>query len=270
MIIDCHAHIMSSPSLLECEDTLLASMDKYGVDFALVSNCDAAEFPTGASAEVSGKDALTCLKETMTFVKQYPTRLGAAVWIRPVFEKGPSRELREYVSNNRDHIFALKFHPYAERTRVDSPLLEPYLDWAEKERLPVLVHTAEDEYSDVDFLVNVANLRPKIRFIAAHLQLLSDHSKGVEALRKAPNIYADTAWVPMKISAKVLRSIGPIRMMFGTDNPIDGLDTLSNPMYADYFKNKSRLSACLWKRLMSRNAIDLFSLPFPKDFSEVQ
>lgn len=270
MIIDSHAHIMSSPTLEDCKVTLLASMDKYGIDFSLVSNCDAAEFPTGASAEVKEVTTLEALQETMAFVKKHPNRLGALIWIRPVKENGPSEELKAYVKANRSHIFALKFHPYAERTRADSLLLETWYAWAQEERLPILVHTAADEYSDVSFLVHAANAHPHLRFVAAHLQLLSDNSKGLEALTSAPNLYGDTAWVPMKIAAKALRKVGFNRILFGTDNPIDGIDTLNNSIYQDYFENRSRLSACLWARLMSENAISLFSLPFPKPASEVK
>ena len=259
--IDAHAHIFSKPTLKQSEEEILVSMKKYGIAFSLISNCDAAEFSSGATDKVKNTTTLKCLNQVLTFVKKSPKKLGAAVWIRPVKEKGPSPELKECVKRNRMLIYALKYHPYCERTPISSPLLEPWLAWAEEENFPIIVHTAEDEYSDVDFLVEVAKKHPKLKFVAAHVQLCSDNSKGFAAISSTKNIYGDTAWVPMKVAAKILRQVGPDRIMFGTDNPIDGVDTLANPMYQDYFSNRSRLSRTLFENLMRNNAISFFQLP---------
>ena len=262
-IIDAHAHIYSEPTLKETKTTLLKAMRKYGVSFSLVSNCDGAEFSSGAVSKVKKTTTLANLRKTVNFVKEHPSSLGAAIWIRPVKESAPSKELIAYIQENRKFIYAIKFHPYTERTRIDSPLLENWLSYAEKEGFPVLVHTAEDEYSSIEVLAKVAQSRQKIQFVAAHLQLLSDHQKAIEALKNTPNLYGDTAWVPMDVAAKILRKIGENRIVFGTDNPIDGLDTLDNPIYQDYFSNSSRLSKATYEKLMWRNAISLYGLPFP-------
>ncbi len=261
--IDAHTHIYSKPTLKQSEDELLSSMKKYGIAFSLVSNCDASEFSSGCSEKVKNTTTLKCLQQVIRLVKKKPSQLGAAIWIRPVREKGPSKELKQYVKENRALIYALKYHPYCERTPISSPLLEPWLRWAEEENLPIIVHTAEDEWSDVAFLMEVALKHPRLKFIAAHMQLCSDNSKGFAAISQINNIYGDTAWVKMKIAAKVLRQIGPDRIMFGTDNPIDGLDTLNNPIYQEYFSNHARLSRTLYENLMRNNAISFFQLPLP-------
>ena len=260
-IIDAHAHIYSKPTLKQSEDEIIASMRKYKISFSLISNCDAAEYSSGVAEKVKNTTTLKCLNQVLTFVRRNPKKLGAAVWIRPVKEKGPSAELKQCVKENRSLIYALKFHPFCEQTPISSPLLEPWLKWAEEEGFPIIVHTAEDEWSDIAHLVEVALKHPNLRFVAAHLQLCSDNSKGIEAIKSTPNIYGDTAWVPIKVAAKVLRQIGDDRIMFGTDNPIDGVDTLANPMYQDYFSNRSRLNKIAYKKLMRDNAISFFSLP---------
>ncbi|HBS02931.1 MAG TPA: hypothetical protein DEA63_03585 [Firmicutes bacterium] len=269
-IIDAHAHIYSSPTLGECEKTLLRSMKKYGISFSLASDCDGAEFPSGASEKVKKTTTLNCLKRTVNFAKANPTKIGAAVWIRPVREKEPSPELRAYVKENRRWIYALKFHPFAERTPILSPLLTPWLHWAEDEGLPILVHTAADEFSDIEFLAEAAKLHPSLSFIAAHLQLLGDREKAIKTLQKAPNLYGDTAWVPMEIAAKAISALGEERLLFGTDNPIDGLDTLGNPLYKDYFENALGLSEDAYRKMMFQNAVKLFGLPFGNGLSEVE
>ncbi len=269
-IIDAHAHIYSKPTLKQSEDEILASMKKYGVAFSLISNCDAAEFSSGVAEKPKNTTTLKCLKQVLSFVKKNPQKLGAAVWFRPVKEDGPSEELKLFVKENRRLIYALKYHPYCEQTPISSPLLDPWLNWAEEEDFPIIVHTAEDEWSDIGHLVATALKHPNIRFVAAHLQLCSDNSKGIKAMQDAPNIYADTAWVRMKIAAKVARKISPDRIMFGTDNPIDGLDTLANPMYQDYFTNHSKLNASAYDKLMGNNAISFFHLPLTPSYSRVE
>jgi predicted TIM-barrel fold metal-dependent hydrolase len=101
--------------------------------------------------------------------------------------------------------------------------------------------------------------------VAAHCQLCSDNSAAFEVMKTTPNIYGDTAWVNMKFARKILTKIGPDRIMFGTDNPIDGVDTLGNPMYHDYFVNRLRLPAHVYHNLMARNAMKVFGIHLKKD-----
>ena len=48
--------------------------------------------------------------------------------------------------------------------------------------------------------------------------------------------------------------------MFGSDNPIDGLNTLNNKMYKEYFKNTINLSKEDYDKLMFKNAIKIYKL----------
>ena len=89
-IIDAHAHILSKPTLKQSKEEILLSMKKYGIAFSLISNCDAAEFSSGATEKVKNTTTLKCLNQVLTFVKKNPKKLGAAIWIRPVKETGPS------------------------------------------------------------------------------------------------------------------------------------------------------------------------------------
>jgi uncharacterized protein len=93
------------------------------------------------------------------------------------------------------------------------------------------------------------------------MQLNSDNQAAIRVLKEHPNVYGDTAWVDMKIAKKVLQEIGEDRMLFGTDNPIDGVDTLANPLYQSYFKNKVKLPGKLYHNLMYRNALAFYHIP---------
>ena len=258
MIIDAHAHIATWPTLKESEKMILVSMEKYAIGFSIISDCDCSEFPSLDKPSHS-VNSLLGLRHVISFVKKDPSRLGAAFWIRPVKEK-VTPEMKEYIKKNREYIYALKFHPFESQMKISDKRLLPYLELAREFSLPILVHTAKDEFSDIKMLANLANDNKDLNFIAAHLQLCSDNTDGLLALKKADNLYADTAWVPMKMAKKVLLTIGDNRIMFGSDNPIDGYDTLGNPMYEDYFHNKCKLPGRLYHNLMYRNAMEVYKI----------
>jgi predicted TIM-barrel fold metal-dependent hydrolase len=259
-IVDAHAHIGSWPSVRKSEGMVLSSMDKYGIAFSIVSDCDCSEFDDDPSHPDHHVTAYQGLKMTLRFVRAHPGRLGAAVWIEPHRER-LSPELVDLISKNRGLIYAVKFHPYESRMRVNDKRLIPYLEMARSFGLPVIVHTAADRWSDIRYLSEVAKKYPDLNFVAAHMQLCSDNKAGLKALRDNPNIYGDTAWVKMEVARKALVSIGGDKVMFGTDNPIDGPDTYSNPMYQEYFDNAEGLPKRLYRKLMAGNAIKLFKLP---------
>jgi predicted TIM-barrel fold metal-dependent hydrolase len=262
MIVDSHAHIATWPTVRESEWMILESQKRYGVAFSLLSDCDCSEYPSLTQWGVHKIDQIAGLKTVLKFVKEDPGKLGALLWINPHNEI-IRPELLALIEKNRPLIYGLKFHPFESHLKITSPKLIPYLELARRYVFPILVHTAEDRYSDVAFLGEVAARYPDLTFIAAHLQLVSsdNHRSALEVLKGHPNVYGDTAWVEMKTAKKILETIGEDRVMFGTDNPIDGVDTLNNPMYQAYFKNKVKLPSRLYHNLMSRNAIKVFKLP---------
>ena len=79
-------------------------------------------------------------------------------------------------------------------------------------------------------------------------------------MKRVSNIYADTAWVNIDKTIRVLNEIGEDRIMFGSDNPIDGLNTFDNPMYLPYFNNNANIEYSTYKKLMRDNAIKVYKL----------
>ena len=264
MRIDAHAHIASWPNEKECVKTLLASMKKYRIDYSLVSNCDCSEYLDNGKRNKNHLNAMIGAKKVLRLVKKYPSQFGCAIWVNPHYEK-VNEELIAFIKENRSSIYALKIHPYESRLKISDKRILPYLDLARLFSLPIIFHTANDEYSDISMLLALAKENQDINFVAAHLQLCSDNKIAIACLKEAPNLYADTAWVPLKNAKKVLLQVGETRIHFGTDEPIDGLDTLNNKIYQAYFKNAAKLPAHLYHNLMANNAISLFHLPIHKN-----
>lgn len=258
-IIDAHAHISSWPTIRATRSLILRSMAKYGISHSLISNCDGAEFPSVGDPNPKMERTIEILKQTLSFHKAHKDRISAAMWIRPYYEQ-PDDELFNFLKRHRDEVRAMKFHPYEEHLRISSIKLQKWLNLAKILQMPVLVHTAADEYSAVPFIVKVAKAYPELSFVMAHLELCSDNKRAIRAMKKHNNLYADTAWVPLESTLRVLREVGIDRIMFGTDNPIDGLDTLANPMYRAYFAPDCPLTQDEKEHLFHLNAERIYGI----------
>ena len=259
-IIDAHAHIASWPSLKQSKANLIADMDRHFVSRALVSNADCATFPSVENYPRRPVDAATGLKEVLDFANEHPGRIYAAAWFCPGREPGPSKRFVALLEGNRNLVKALKLHPYCERIAADDPRVEPYYALAKRLDLPVLVHSAVDEYSSIGHLAAACRAHPDLRFVGAHMELCSDHRYALSTMMETPNLYADTAWVDMPMAKRVLFEVGIDRIMFGTDAPIDGDGTLNNPMYQAFFENQEGLSEELFHRLLEGNAASFYRL----------
>lgn len=58
-----------------------------------------------------------------------------------------------------------------------------------------------------------------------HMGLGTDNKEAIDLLEKVDNLYGDTTWVPMDTTLEVIRRYGEERMVWGTDSPIDGVNT---------------------------------------------
>lgn len=86
-------------------------------------------------------------------------------------------------------------------------------------------------------------------------------------LKLAENLYADTTWVPVETTLEVIKRYGSEHVMFGSDNPIDGVDTYScNPLgepciYREYFGSlKEKISKEDYENLMEKTARRVFGI----------
>ena len=101
----------------------------------------------------------------------------------------------------------------------------------------------------------------------AHMGLGTDNKEAVELMAKADNLYADTTWVPVSTTLEVIRRYGSERVVFGTDSPIDGIDTYyynragEPSMYREYFNGlEEKIGKEAYANLMYRNAMRIFKI----------
>ena len=266
MIIDTHVHIGDQFDFYMTEQMVLEAMKKYGIDYALVSNGDAVEVDheqnlISEQAQISQEDNLARVLE---FARAYEDKIGVAVWVKPLTETVTS-ELEVLIENNGDIIYALKLHPFHSKISPMDEKVKPFLELAKKYKLPVVSHTGGCEEASPVHLYEAAKAYPEIPFVMVHMGLGSDNKEALDLLGKADNLYGDTTWVPMETTIEAIKRYGSKKMLFGSDMPIDGVDTYAfNPkgersVYQDYFHIlPEKITEDEYKDLMYRNAIEIF------------
>lgn len=253
-IVDTHTHIGYRPTLKTTENALVNSCKDHNISYALVS-FDGSEFINERGKVVQQlKAAKRCLK----FVSEHKY-FGMLIWFRPHTEKNYV-DIDNFIANHRDKIYGLKFHPFLSKMRVTDPRLHPYFEIARKYNLPILVHTANDKYSNIKYLEKCAKEFKDITFVAAHLELETDNLSALKVLKNNINIYGDTAWVNPETLIIARKEKVLDKIMFGTDNPIDGYETLNNPYYKSYLNNEINLTKKELQNLMYKTAIKVYKL----------
>lgn len=268
MIIDMHVHIGNALGWNMTEDMVLEAMDRYNIDFSIVSNTESVSYDHDLIEIEKEKQhtQMESLKRSIAFARRFPEKIGVMPWIRPESEK-LSREFEEYIRNNLDIICGIKVHPYHSNLAFDSSSLYEYLDLAEELKLPVLIHTGGSENASAEKVYNMALKYPKVNFIMGHMELGTNNENAIKYIAKLPNLYGDTAWVPIESVIKAIKTFGSHKILFGSDNPIDGVDTYHhNPkgdvsLYQQYFIDlKNMISKEDYDNIMYKNSIRVFNL----------
>ena len=268
MIIDTHAHIGTLPPFDMKLGELLRSMERFGIDFSLFSSIEGAENDHQGTPVPPAyqKPQNRLLREALDAAKTAPDRLGVLAWMR-IRQELPDEGFVRLLRENRDLIYGLKLHPFHSRTAPDEERLEPVYRLAAEYGLPVVSHTGGCEEARSVHLYNVAKRHPEIDFVMVHMDLGTDNREALRLLGELPNLYGDTTWVPLATTLEAIRRYGSEKMLFGTDNPIDGEETLlHNPLgerslYQQYFHElKELLPAEDYDNLMYKNAQRVFGI----------
>ncbi len=268
MIIDSHAHIGNLLVLNLSVRKLLWSMKRYGVDFSLISSIESTEYykKDKRLPWPLRKSTMQVCRKTVRAVKRHPRQLGALLWIqlgKPI----PYARLYRFIEKNRRYIYGIKIHPYRSQVAPDDPRVEPVYQLAQAFHLPVAAHTGDMEVAMTRRLYNAAKAHPDVRFVAVHMDLESGNQEAIHLIAQLPNLYGDTTWVPLQSAVDAVKACGSDKLLFGTDNPIDGKTHLEfnragqRSLYQDYFTAfKDMVSAADYENIMYKNAEKLFQI----------
>ena len=268
MIIDTHVHIGKLLTFNMPEENVLYSMEKYGIDFSLVSSVEAAENSHSGRKipRIFQKSQNRVLEKNLKFARENSDKIGLLPWLK-IRQELPDERFVKMIKENRDIIYGLKLHPFHSRTAPDDEKLEPIYRLAKEYNLPIVSHTGGCDEANSQRLYNAAKKHPEINFVMVHMDLGTDNEQAIRLLGELPNLYGDTTWVPVKSTIKAIEKWGSEKILFGSDNPIDGKDTyLTNgygqrSLYQEYFNEfKSAVSKSDYENVMYKNAQRLFGI----------
>ncbi len=269
MIIDMHVHCGIGEPFYMPNSMVEEMIEKYRIDHVILSDIRACEHtqeltPVPENVVMSQNQVF---KETIDFARKHPGRIYVMPWIKPSTD-GVDDEFISIIENNKDVVKGIKFHAHNSMLRSDSPAMEPYYELAAKYQLPVLIHTGGIEEASSKYVYNAAKSHPDVNFIMGHLGLGTDNTEAIDLVSQLPNLYGDTAWVPISSVLYFIKKCGDDRLLFGTDSPIDGLDTyvqngMGEPsLYLQYFNDlKTMISDESYNKIMYKNAAKLFNIP---------
>lgn len=268
MIIDAHTHTGSFIGFEMPEENLLTAMQRYGIDIAICSNCESAEFDCDhnpVSKELS-KTQEEVFRANIAFARRNADKIRIMPWVKP-HTQGVTAELEQLIKDNLDITVGIKVHPYHSFIAFDSPAVEEYIKLAEKYNLPILTHTGNSDEDCCMRVYKMAKKYPNVNFIMGHMGLGTDNSEAIELISKQPNLYGDTAWVPIESVIKLIGQCSSEKVLFGTDATIDGTDTYrcnkagEPSIYLKYFNElKQLLPKSDYDNLMYKNAARLFGI----------
>ena len=268
MIIDSHAHIGRILILNLSVRKVLYSMKRYNVDFSLVSSIESTEyFQEGKRLFWPlRKTQYGVCKKTIRAAKRHPDKLGALLWLQ-TDKKRPNERLCRLIEKNRRYIYGIKIHPFRSETAPDDPKMEPVYELARRFNLPVVSHTGNIEQGRTVHLFNAAKANPDINFVAVHMDLDSDGKEAIDCISRLPNLYGDTTWVSVKTTLRAIEKCGSEKILFGTDNPIDGKDHMlynragQRSLCQEYFNEfRDMVSSDDYDNIMYKNAVKLFKI----------
>ncbi|RJL31914.1 amidohydrolase family protein [Bailinhaonella thermotolerans] len=238
MIIDVHAHWGPWFFTMDVARANLATMDRYGIDLAIVSATEAVIYDAPA-----GNRALAAALEGQD-------RLYGYVTVNPRRLEEAERDLREYLPTGR--FVGVKIHTDYTGSPVTSPQMREALELVASFGRPALVHTWGRTVLD---LAETCLAVPGLRAIAGHMGA-DGHRHAIEAARACDRLYLEPCWshAPAGRFAEVAAAVDDRRLLFGTDA------TLIDPASAFGAVAAAGLTGETAERVAWRNAAELFDL----------
>lgn len=245
MIIDAHSHLGWSEifSAGITEELLLGTMAANGIDVTMV-------MPAAGSDPSSTHDAIAELAE------RQPGRVFGIASIPPLVGKDVYvRELRRCVEELG--FKAVKLHPQAHATSPVLPVADIVFSTASELGIPVMVHTGTGApFALPSLLIRRAREYPELKIVLAHAGFAIYSEEAIIAAEVCDNIYLEPSWCLAGDIGKMVRLLGPDRVMYGGDLPYNVPIELAKPRACGLSSEETEWF--LW-----RTARDVFDLPVP-------
>lgn len=211
MIIDIHAHLWGS-RYEEDKKSILKAMEQYSLDRVYIS---------ALRSYISDAEEIDFLNKLVyDFMQEEPGRIGGAVYVNPR-NANVMDVLKRATQEQGFEMIKLWVC-----TSADHPAVDPIMDYAEENGLPVLLHALHKANKQVEnettgiHVANIARRHPKTKILMAHLGGNCHH--GIPAIRDCKNVWCDNSGGSFYRGDDMnytVEAIGAERVLFGTDMP---------------------------------------------------
>jgi predicted TIM-barrel fold metal-dependent hydrolase len=146
-------------------------------------------------------------------------------WFVPWVNPGVAGDL-DFVEERKARVNGIKLHPSCDRIRVTDEKVVPFLEFAGRQRVPVVIHCGRwQEMSSYRLALEVAGKYPDIDFILSHMggdtpELETATTDAIKE-RALANVYLGIEGVREYWAVqRTIEEIGADRVIFGSDFPL--------------------------------------------------
>lgn len=246
MIVDAHAHYGHDYVFDEdnYDDSLLYWYDLCGIDYAIIQ-------PSIPRPYIL--DTQIIHNEIFELCKKHKGRFYGMASIHPHFEpKDYDAELTRCIHSLG--FVGVKISPIAHSAHPALSSCMHIYEICAHLNIPVMVHTgAGQPFADPINLIKPAKDFPHVKFIIAHAGTDAQFTAALYVAEQCQNVYLEPSWLNIYSLNSALESIGPKRIMFSSDMPMNVPVELAK--YRALTQDKSVLD-----QLFYRTASEVFGL----------
>jgi predicted TIM-barrel fold metal-dependent hydrolase len=243
IIVDAHTHIGIERlfNLVMTSDELLETMDRYGIDKALVQ------------PQAGAPDLVANHKDIFALAEKYPGRIYGLACFNPVTDEDEYRENINWAIKDLG-FRGIKLHTNGFCVSPLNPFARKVFEQAGELGVPLMIHTGNGVPHALPSLVMpMAREFHDVPIVLAHAGGGMFAAEAIVAAQFCENIYLETSWVFASDISAMISAVGAGRVMFGTD-------IFENvPSHLSVYKSLN-LSDEDYEKVMGTTAISLFRL----------
>lgn len=206
LLIDAHCHVGECVHYRLTPESLLAAMDRVGIDRAVLVPADGHI----AVDNIAGNDLV------LRAVERWPDRFWGFATVNPWYGARAVAELHRAVAAG---LLGVKLHPILQGFLLCDPLVYPVVETAIELDVPVFFHTGTPVNALPLQLSELAQSYPEGRFIMGHLGNPDFWLDVTEAFRQAPNLWGEISPNLPTAVKRVVDAGYADRLLFGSDTP---------------------------------------------------
>lgn len=214
MIIDSHTHIGTFAQRTTPGQELVERMQSLGIDKATVFTSKGLR-----SDPQGGNDRLAAA------AGRYPGILYPWATVDPRQGEAAAVELRRAVTELG--MGGLKLHPWVQGYSIANPGMDIVMEEVARLGIPVIFHDGSPPWATPLQIANLARRYPTAPVILGHGGLRELWPDALLAARQLDNLWLGTSGVPFHGLQQMVDTLGPERILFGTDGPAGHPSTMA-------------------------------------------